>query len=216
MTVLAVVAFVGTLILCARVTCPDKTRLSETQTSSPTKAFSVNVAEEFRYREFHHLGVDLLAFKACRIEKLRRGAVSFGAFNVLVLDDVTINLPTKTSGPDNVETSEDGERWSLNKLNTDDFITVFKRLQGLTEKKFSGVRVNELAVNLLENDKPERLFSVKLAEGGIGKGEHIHLEGCVIYSATGAGETIGPARIELKPTPTLVYKKHGIEQRLIF
>ena len=214
LTVFAVVAFVGMLMLCVTITRSDKTRLSETRTAPPIKTFSIDVTEGFRYRDFQHFGVDLLAFNACRIEKLRRGAVSFGAFNVLVLDDVIINLPKKMSGTGDVATSEAKEQWGLDKMNTDGFVTLFKSVQGLVGKKFSGVHVNELVVNRLVDGKTERLFFVKMAEGGIGKGEHIQLEGCVVYSSDGTGQNVGSARIELQPAPVLVYRKSGIEQRL--
>ena len=51
------------------------------------KRYSTEIAEGVRLRDFRHFGVDLLSFKSCRIEKLRRGPVTLGAFNVLVLEE---------------------------------------------------------------------------------------------------------------------------------
>jgi len=214
--VLGVAALLAVVGASVWVTRQIDLSLMNTRGSSPAKVFSTGIMEEVRLRDFQHFGVDLLAFQSCRIEKLRRGAVTFGAFNVLVLDNVTVNLPSETSGIHSAKTSGDADGTDAGKTDTDDFIKLFKSVQGLTGKKFSGVRINGLAVNRWADGKTERLFSADSAEGGIGIGEHIRLEGCVVYSPDGTGEAIGPARIELKPKPALVYKKGNVEQRRVF
>ena len=212
LVVISVAALLAAVGASVWVTRRGDVQQPNTRGPARAKVFSTDVMEDVRLRDFQHFGVDLLAFQSCRIEKLRRGAVTFGAFNVLVLDSVTVNLPSEMSDHHSTKTSEDGQE--PGKANTEDFIKLFKSVQGLTGKKFSGVQINGLEVNRWADGKAERLFSAKSAEGGIGVGEHIRLEGCVVYSPDGTGDTVGMARIELKPKPTLVYKKNNVEQRL--
>ena len=212
LTAIGVAVFVAVVYLSVMTSRSGNTSPEARKSSLPVKKFSTEVAEGFRYRDFENFGVDLLAFESCRIEKMRRGAVTFGAFNVLVLDNVVITLPP---GDKDAEPSEPGEaERKMDMSNMDDFITLFQSIQGMAGKKFSGMRVNGLSVNRLEDGKTQPLFSAGLAESGIGKGGHIQLEGCVVHSPSGAEEAISSARIELKPAPALVYKKGGIEQRL--
>jgi len=182
------------------------------------KQFATEVAEGVRFRDFQNYGIDLLAFETCRVEKLRRGAVTFGAFNVLVLENVVVNLPQGAPGvAGGIEALDALEEPETVETSTEDFITLFKSVQGLTHIKFSGMRIHGLAVNRCWADgQTARLFSAELAEGGVGIGEHIRVTGCVVYSPDGVGEAAGTARIELKPRPALVYKKDGAEQRLPF
>ena len=56
------------------------------------KRYAFDVAEGFRLRN-PRLPVDSIAFRACRIEKMRMGALTLGGFNVLVVDELVLNLP---------------------------------------------------------------------------------------------------------------------------
>ena len=214
LTVFAVAAFAAAVYLSVKASRPGKTLFQGIRRPPPAKMFSTGVAEGFRYHDFENFGIDLLAFESCRVEKMRRGVATFGAFNVLVLDNVTVNLPEVKPGAGDAETPATGEGRKPDMADMDDFTGLFTGIQGLAGKKFSGLRVNGLGVNRLAGGKMERLFSVELAESVIGQGGYLRVEGCVVYSPDGAGEIIGPARIELKPAPALVYKKNGVEQRL--
>ena len=214
LVIAALAAFVGLVVLSVRVS--RQGAAPPTGARGRAKQFATEVAEGVRFRDFQNYGIDLLVFKSCRVEKLRRGAVTFGAFNVLVLEHVVVNLPQVAPGAAGgigaLETEGEAETVETN---TDDFITLFKNLQGLTHIKFSGMRIHGLSVNRCWADgQTARLFSVELAEGGVGIGDHIRLSGCVLYTPDGVGEVVNPARIELKPRPALVYAKDGVEQRL--
>ena len=208
----ALAVFAGLVWLSVRV---SREGFAEPARARREKRFSTEVAEGVRFRDFQTHGIDLLAFTSCRVEKLRRGAVTFGAFNVLVLENVVVNLPPEGAAAGNNETPEAGGSSQPAETDAADFISLFKSLQGLTHIQFSGMRIHGLEINRhLEDGQTAWRFAAELAEGGVGIGEHIRLSGCVVYAPDGAVARAGAARIEIKPRPTLVYTKDGAEQRL--
>jgi len=213
----ALACFIGAVWLSFRATRTG----GSSHVNAPARAtqFSRDVAEGTRFRDFEHFGIDLLAFKSCRVEKLRRGAVTFGAFNVLVLEDVAVNLPmgaTATGDGGGSPETGGGEARVAGETGTDGFISLFKSVQGLTHIQFSGMRIHGLAVSrCLADGSLLRMFSAGLVEGGVGIGERIRVSECVVYSPGGDGEAVSKARIELKPKPALVYEKGGAEHRLV-
>ncbi len=169
------------------------------------KTFSAGIAEKLRFRDFEHLGVDLLAFEAMRIEKLRRGGITLGAFNVLVLDGVTVNLAEnhstlatddKAAGPPSF-----------------DFIARFKSAKSLTAKKFSSVRISRLEVNRWTAGETERLFTAESAESSLVGGKTLRLKGCRVFDGDGKGVTAHDARVEVEPEPMLVYRHPGEREK---
>ena len=44
-------------------------------------------------------GVDSIRFDSCRVEKMRMGFFALGAFNVLCIKGLVLNLPLEDSGP---------------------------------------------------------------------------------------------------------------------
>ena len=170
------------------------------------KSFSTEVAEGGRLRDFEHFGVDLLSFGTCRIEKLRRGGITLGAFNVLVLDDVTINL----MGPDQ---SIKHKKEIQPTDNTEAFIGLFKSVQGLSGKKISGVRISRLAVNRLTGGGTEHLFAAELAEGGLGSGKALRLKGCRVFTGGNRGELVHDARVEIESVPALAYRQSDGQEK---
>lgn len=177
----------------------------------PGKRYATEVAEGVRLRDFRHFGIDLLSFKSCRIEKLRRGPVTFGAFNVLVLEEVVVHL-VPSAGRDAPSAPAGSKPAQDDSLET--FAHLFKGVQGLASKKFSSVRIKGLAVNRWAGGATERLFTAAAAEGGVGTGRHIRLDGCVVFEPDGAAKTVGAARLVLKPEVALVYTRDGNPCRL--
>jgi hypothetical protein len=180
--------------------------LARRPSPGPQKRYSTEIAEGVRLRDFRHFGIDLLSFKSCRIEKLRRGPVTLGAFNVLVLEEVVVHLVPSagqdaTSAPAGSKPAQDDS--------LEAFAHLFKGVQGLASKKFSNVRIKGLAVNRWADGATERLFTAASAEGGVGTGRHIRLDGCVVFEPDGAAKAVGAARLVLKPEVALVYTRDG-------
>ena len=167
---------------------------------APQKAFSTDIAENFRLQGFASAGVDFVSFGSCRIEKLRRGAIAFGAFNVLVVDDVVINLMPADAAPDGQKTER----------STDLLADTFTRGKfGLADKKFSSVRINRLTVNRWTPENGvEKIFSATSANGGLAAGgNNLRLEGCVVFeNAPESGTPARDAVLIFKPEPLLVYQ----------
>ena len=72
------------------------------QSPSRPKVFKRALAEDLRLTRHGVYGVDFIRCGACRLEKRKRGALTFGGFNVLVLEDLSVVLP-----PDGVEKEAD-------------------------------------------------------------------------------------------------------------
>lgn len=56
------------------------------------KRYEYDLAEGFRLRH-SKFPVDSVFFKSCRIEKMRKGPLTFGGFNVLQVEGLELNLP---------------------------------------------------------------------------------------------------------------------------
>jgi len=180
--------------------------LARRPSPGPQKRYSTEIAEGVRLRDFRHFGIDLLSFKSCRIEKLRRGPVTLGAFNVLVLEEVVVHL-VPSAGQDATFAPAGSKPVQDDSLEA--FAHLFKGVQGLASKKFSNVRIKGLAVNRWADGATERLFTAASAEGGVGTGRHIRLDGCVVFEPDGAAKAVGAARLVLKPEIALVYTRDG-------
>ena len=170
------------------------------------KIFSRLIAEGMRYRDYQNIGVDRFSFKNCRIEKRRRGAITFGAFNVLVVDGLVLNLPGAASVP--VESS-DGSSFSW--MKGDGLGETLLRSQGMSVERLSGIRINGLTVNRCNNTNGVNfVFSAALAESEMGK-EGLQLQECEVCAPDGRKIRVNKARLILKPEPKLVYLKRGVE-----
>lgn len=167
------------------------------------KAYSVPVAEGVRYRDHEHLGFDRFAFKSCRVEKRRSGAITFGAFNVLVVEELTVNVPAV---PDMKVSSETGA--------AEGFAERFLLSQGFVAGRFSGLRVAGLTVNRCASNRVERVFTAELAESGFGKNEGLKLRECVVSAPDGRAARVREARLVMEPEPALVYQLDGAERRV--
>jgi hypothetical protein len=170
------------------------------------KVFSRAVAEGVRYRDCQTLGVDRLAFKSCRVEKRRSGAITFGAFNVLVVEDLVLNLPEAPPGGGAAAVPPDG--WLASGLTE-----TLLRSQGLGAGRFSGMRVDGLTVNRCTSNGLERVFAASRADSGLG-GASLRLRACVVRAPDGSEAKVGEARLVLKPALALVYTASGAERRI--
>lgn len=176
---------------------------------SHPKIFTRLIAEGMRYRDPQNIGIDRFAFKSCRIEKRRKGAITFGAFNVLVIDGLVLNLPAKASIPVNGEPVGGS---SLSWMNGEGLDKTLLRSQGMGVSRVSGIRINGLMVNRCdETNGLSFVFSAALAESGTGK-EELRLQECAVRAPDGSKVRVNKARLILKPDPKLVYLKRGVEE----
>lgn len=170
------------------------------------KTFSRTIAEGVRYRDVQQKGVDRLSFKTCRIEKRRSGAISFGAFNVLVVEDLVLNLADVRS---QTEKKEDGDvQDQIKKTTTADFAGLFAHIQGLTDARFSGVRIERLQVNRCSSNAVSRVLSAESAESRIGQ-NGLTLRRCCVFDSCETGEAVEQAHLVFNPAPALVYNQGG-------
>lgn len=170
--------------------------------SARRKEYVRAVAEGVRFREFERPGVDRFSFKSCRVEKRRSGAFTLGAFNVLIVEGLVLNLPEERGEPDGQDHMFKGG-----------FAESLLRSQGLSQARFSGVRITGLTVNRAHANGVARVFSASRAESGMGK-ESVRLTGCVVILENGGEARVSDARLELKPEAALVYRLDGAERRL--
>ena len=167
-------------------------------TSHSPKLYRRTLAEGVQIRNNGMYGIDLIRCGACRVEKLRKGPITFGALNVLVMEDLYLVLPLKEAQNDismikNGDVSIKGRgtldcREIVRRLGVSD---VFLSSRGIPVK-FSGLRIKGLQVNRLSNDSrsAEPLFSAKRAEavkGGLSLWE------CVVFKDGGKGVPVGKA-----------------------
>lgn len=175
------------------------------------KIFSQLIAEGLRYRDSQNISVDRFAFKSCRIEKRRKGGITFGAFNVLVVDGLVLNLPAEASVPVNSE-PVGGSSFSWMKDDGLEETLLRSRGMGIGVGRVSGMRINGLTVNRCDETNGVRfIFSAALAESGMGK-EELRLQECEVRTPDGSKVRANKARLILKPEPKLVYVKDGVEQ----
>jgi hypothetical protein len=165
------------------------------------KEYTWPVAENFRYRDYEHIGVDQFTFKSCHVEKRRVGSLTLGAFNVLVIHDLIVNF-----FPEGGLHKEEGP--AERELFEGVLLAQDKERRG-----FSGVRIHGLTVNRLASNTLERVFSAKMGESALGK-EGLSLHGTVVRAPGGQEEQVGNARLLLKPSPALVYLKDGVRHQV--
>lgn len=168
------------------------------------KAFTVDVAEGLRIHDYRYNGVELISFGSCRIEKLKRGAIAFGAFNVLVIDDFALTLvPGREPA---VDITDEASR--------NEFLETFNQTRNLTTKKFSSIQINGLAVNRWIDGKVLPLFTAASAKAGIGSGEVLQLEQCRVFENSTNGTRVANAFVRLKPEAELVFMSGGRKHSL--
>ena len=167
------------------------------------KKYSFEVAEKVRYFDYEFLERELFTFTSCRIKKLRRGAFTFGAFNVLEMEDLVINIPVSKAdkfGPlaadnDSVESNT--------------FVRVFSSFRTMGKRRFSGIEINHLTINkYLTTNQYVQIEAVR-AESRFKK--KIKLEQCTISINAQEKVRVSDAFIELKPDPKVIYREQGIK-----
>ena len=180
--------------------------------------------EKFRKRNFDRTvaegmrlwnpkaGVDSVRFDACRIEKMRWGAFALGAFNVLCLDGLVLNLPLDAADS-GVKSEECKVKSGVEKRSPDRFGAAealarllpwsFLERAGVPTKSFSGIRIKGLAVNRVENRRTVPVFAADEARN---RGRILELSNCRVFADDGSTNLVGVARLVTQPSPALVWE----------
>lgn len=157
-------------------------------------------------------GVDSIRFDSCRIEKMRWGAFALGAFNVLCLDGLVLNLPldAEDSGVKSEECKVKSgvEKRSPGRFGaTDAFAGLlpqsFLQRAGIPTRSFSGIRIKGLAVNRVENRRTVPVFAADEAKN---RGRVLELSNCRVFTDDGRTNLVGVARLVMQPAPALVWQ----------
>ena len=139
--------------------------------------------------------VDFVKCGTCRLEKRKRGSITLGAFNMLVLEDLSVVLPMDDSAADvPAEGVEDGHASTgvIRHLGVNDG---FLASRGVPYK-FSGVRIVRLAVSRLAREKDVRpVFRAAAAEAVRGG---LELSQCEVSMASGEMSSVGKAMLTKK------------------
>ena len=151
-------------------------------------------------------GVDSIRFDSCRIEKMRWGAFALGAFNVLCLDGLVLNLPLEEEGEDRDQGSGIREQGKRNGA-----VEAFARLlprsflerAGVPARSFSGIRIRRLAVNRVENRRTVPVFAADEARN---RGRALELSNCRVFADDGSTNVVGVAHLVVQPAPALVWE----------
>ena len=158
------------------------------------KKYVRTLVEGLRVSKNGVYGIDFVKCGSCRLEKMRKGPLTFGGFNVLAIEDLQVVLPSEAEVAQNVQ-NEKG-------LGRPESYSIAKRL-GISDGflssheipfKFSGLRINLLAVNRLSDDGKgvEKVFAAEKAEAVRGG---LSLSGCTIFRSRTKGEFVGKAML---------------------
>ena len=168
------------------------------------KNFDQTVAEGMRLWN-PKAGVDSFRFDSCRIEKMRCGAFALGAFNVLCLDGLVLNLPldAEDSGGKREEgRGKSGGRGAAGAI-AGLLPQSFLQRTGVPFKSFSGIRIRRLAVNRVENRHEVPVFAADEARN---RGRTLELSNCRVFADDGSTNSVGVAYLVMQPAPALVWK----------
>lgn len=159
------------------------------------KNFDQTVAEGMRLWN-PKTGVDSFRFDSCRIEKMRMGAFRLGGFNVLCLDGLVLNLPLEAEA-----WMDHGKKNGVVEAFAGLLPRSFLQRAGVPAKRFSGIQINGLAVNRVEN---RRVVTVFAADEAKNRGRTLELKNCRVFEP-GRTNLVGVARLVLQPAPALVW-----------
>lgn len=165
-----------------------------------------------RYR---HLHAESVSFKAARIRRRKMGAFTFGAFRVLELEDVSLNLPLpaemgeaaspkkkpaeKAAGGAKAPSASASQRGKLDK--------VLGKIGLSGVGRFSGVMIQGLRVGRITETGAEPLFTAKRAET---RGTSLQLSRCEVFR-DGKRESVPEGRLEWKDGLRLVWPDGSLD-----
>jgi len=164
------------------------------------KSYRRDVCADVVVRRKGLYGIDLVRCGSCRIEKMKRGALKFGGFNELVLEDLSVVIPPAgggSVGDCRAERTSGTPRKVLQGLGIGDEFLSLRKLP----MRFSSLRVERLSVSRLEGTNVVAVFS---AERGVAKREGLALTDCRVVTPTGTND-VGKALLTVEPVLRLVW-----------
>lgn len=181
-----------------------------------------NVAEGFRLWN-PKAGVDSVSFESCQVEKMRMGFFALGAFNVLCIKGLVLNLPLEEGMSEEGRGKseevrgerEEGraKREEGREMREVPFAGLLPKSlmerTGLISKRFSGIRVDGLQVNRVVNRSLVPVFAAKTMKN---RGKSLELKNCRVFADDGSTNIVAKAMLRLRPDPALVWD--GGERRL--
>lgn len=165
-----------------------------------------------RYR---HLHAESVAFKSARTRRMRMGAFFLGAFKVLELEDVRLNLPLPAemgeSAPP-VEKPADGATAQSASATRKDksrgpMDKVLEKIGLSGVGSFSSVTIRGLRVGRMTDTGAEPLFTAKRAET---RGALLRLSRCEVFR-DGKKEVVPEARLDRKDGLRLVWSGGSLD-----
>jgi len=162
------------------------------------KQFSQIVAEGVSIKDYSQPKYERVRFRSCRIEKIKRGPFTFGAFNELVFDDVIINFPVLTN-----RTSEGVSP----KGDVTKHLGLPDTIPGVDNRGFSGLRINGLILNKCTSNGLSHVLSAKKAEYGIGK--TLQLRDCWLILEQGSNYHKRAELMYVAPNIKIQYEQRG-------
>lgn len=158
------------------------------------KTYQRTLAEGIRVSRHGCYGIDFIECGSCRIEKMRKGPLTLGGLNVLVIDDLKVVMP-----PNDGEREPELPKDAGNRSAARDVAERLGVSGGfLTSRslplKFSGLRIKTLAVDRLLDygGKPEKVFVAEAAEASRAG---LSLSGCTVFLDRSGGEFVGNAML---------------------
>ena len=176
----------------------------------PPPPLDYNVAEGFRLQN-PKTGVDSVSFESCGIQKKRMGSFALGAFNVLCIKGLVLNLPldAEDSGAESEERKVKSEG-AGNELLAGLLPKSMREKSWLASKRFSGIKVDGLKVNRVTSRS--EVVPVFDAERMKNHGKTLVLTNCRVFADDGSTNLVSRATLRLKPVPVLAWD--GGELRL--
>lgn len=184
--------FVVVAIAIYGVTCMHEKKDGGLTRIKPQKVYRQTLAEDMRISRHGLYGVDLVRCAACRIEKQKKGMLTFGGFNVLVMENLSIVIPPFEERRDDASEADETPREIAQRLGvSSEFLT----MRGLP-LKFSGLKIFGLEVSrFADGGKIERVFNARRAEAVRGG---LSMRGCTIVRSHGREEAVGKAMLTKK------------------
>ena len=175
---------------------------------SPVRPSEYEIASGMSVR-YRHLHAESVSFKAARFRRRRMGAFVFGAFRILELEDVVLNLPLPAEmgavTPPKEKSAEkptDGAKDPAAPESRKDQLDKALEKAGLSGVgRFSAVTIQGLRVGRMTDTGAEPLFTAMRAET---RGRTLQLSQCEVFR-DGKRETVPEARLEWKDGLRLVW-----------
>lgn len=142
----------------------DRIHLKPETHSRPSKSFRLDLAEGVRIGRQGTYGVDFVRCGKCFLEKRRKGVLTFGGLNVLVLEDLKVVIPPADTTKTNAVAEGISAREIASRLGVDNS---FLGTRGVGFR-FSGLRIVGLELAHLEGTNVVQVLSASRGEASLG------------------------------------------------